>query len=131
MINQALYIGITVLIAWYHSTRFKKHKTISHFWWGLWAVLIALLFAFINPWYFPVMISWRAVLFSPVLNKFRGHALSYMSPYPVSIIDKLERRLFKNFTTRTVVYVTLLITFEVFLLWGTHWIDTVIISAFG
>lgn len=120
ILNQFIYILFTVWMAAHHAKLIEQHKRIYHGWWGVLAVAVAGLFWFINPWLVPVQVAWRALLFSPLLNLARQLPASYFPSTPKSIIDKIEIRLFKNnFKTRTVVYLTLLIIFEV-ILWVKH-----------
>lgn len=116
VINQFIYILFTGWMALHHSHLIAQQKRIRHALWGLLAIGVAGLFWFINPWLVPVQIAWRALLFSPLLNLARQLPISYTSPTSTSIIDKIERRLFKNnFKIRTVVYGIVLVIFEVIL----------------
>lgn len=97
MIYLISYACFCIALAWYNSYLINKDKRIYH---GVNGALHLLAAA--AGWYF---FSWQiglAILpmaravFDTSLNLFRGLSIDYVPSNPKSIVDKLEKKLFKN-----------------------------------
>lgn len=119
IINQLLYLAFTLSMAIYHSTLIKKGKVIKHGWWAFLAVGIAALFGLINWLYVPTFIMMRALVFSPALALFRHLPLNYTSLTSTSIIDKLERKVFRTWGHKMGVYLGVFILLELTLIFNS------------
>lgn len=113
-INNIAFILFNIAMASYHSYLIRKHKKISHGLWGALYGLSLLPFGLLfNWWYIPMGIFLRGWLFSPMLNSLRKQPtvpLDYWSLTSTSIIDKVERFLFRRFWIARAVYFALWIT---------------------
>jgi hypothetical protein len=103
-LSEILLLGISVLIAWYHSRLIKKNRPIYH---GLWSAAYALLILAAGWWVHtaltPAYKLWlygvaacagHLVVFNVALNRFRGLSWTYVSKTSTSLIDWAELRLF-------------------------------------
>lgn len=95
LINNLIFLAGNILMAIYHVRLINRGQRIRH---GLWAAgyLAAVgIFCLLFTWlYLPVLVLLRAVVFTPALNKFRGLGIGYTSRTTMSIIDRVEIRLF-------------------------------------
>lgn len=114
ILNQSIYVLITIGMAIYHSVLIKRNKPIKHGLWSAIALAVAGLFGLINIWYIPVMIFLRAMVFNGALNYFRHLPFLYTSPTSTSILDKLERKYLPGWD-RYLAYGILLLFSEVML----------------
>lgn len=116
IINQLLYLAFTIGMAYYHSRLIKKNKPIKHGWWALAAIGVAGLFGLINWLYIPIMLMMRALVFSPILSKFRGLRWDYLSRSTGSVLDRIEAKIFRTFKIKTVVYFIVYATITIILI---------------
>lgn len=119
VINQLIYLAFTIGMAYYHSRLIKDNNPIRHGVWAAIAVAVACLFGLINWLYIPTLIMLRVLVFSPALAFFRCLPLNYTSLTSTSIIDKLERKLFKSWGDKMAVYFAIFLFFELTLIFNS------------
>lgn len=119
LINHLIYLAFTISMAIYHSTLIKRGKVIKHAWWALLSVVIAGLFGLINWLYIPAFIMMRALVFSPTLALFRHLPINYTSLTSTSIIDKLERKVFRTWGHKMGIYLGVFILLELTLIFNS------------
>lgn len=104
-----------VFLAEDNAKRIEKGQRIKHFWNGLIHVSSAVLGGYFFGWKLglSVLIVARLV-FDTALNLLRGLPLDYVSPKPKSIVDKVEKYLFKlDAFTPKIIYLALLICLQI------------------
>jgi hypothetical protein len=119
VINQLIYLAITLGMAFWHFRLIKSNKPIKHGWWSLLAVAVAGLFGLIDWLYIPVMLMIRALVFSPALSLWRGLPITYASLTSTSIIDKIERKVFRTWGHKMGVYLGVFILLELTLIFNS------------
>lgn len=110
-----IYFSFCLMLAEDNATRIEKGKRIKHFWNGfyhlLWASFAYLLFGFKAG--VSVLLIGR-LAFDTALNIFRDLPIDYVSPDPKSIVDKVEKYLFKSDGyTPKIIYLALLICLQI------------------
>ncbi len=97
MIYLIAYALFCIAFAWLNSFLIKKGKRIYHALNGLLHIAAAVAGWHFWGWQIGVAILFVARLFFDVsLNLFRGKAIDYVSPNPKSIVDKVEKKLFRT-----------------------------------
>jgi len=92
-----LYALVCVQLAWLNSDLIKRGRRIYHALNGLLHLVAAAVGWYYFSWQIGVAILPMArVVFDVSLNLFRGLGIDYVSPSPKSVIDKLEKKVFKN-----------------------------------
>jgi len=115
MVYLFLYACFCVFFAHVNSEWIKNDRAIKHFWNGLIHVSSAVLGGYFFGWKLglSVLIVARLV-FDTALNLLRGLPLDYVSPKPKSIVDKVEKYLFKlDAFTPKIIYLALLICLQI------------------
>ena len=105
-----LYIIPCIFLAWLNAKWIYEGKKIKHFWNGLIHVTVAGVFILYHWWHFFTILLIARLYFDIALNFFRGLPLDYVSPAPKSIVDKLEKKIFKNDgITPKILYLALIV----------------------
>jgi len=96
MIYLIAYAVFCIAFAWLNSYLIKKNKRIYHGINGAIHLLAAAAGWYFLGWTIGVAVLFVARLFFDVsLNLFRGKAIDYVSPSPKSIVDKIEKKIFR------------------------------------
>lgn len=96
MIYLIAYALFSVAFAWLNSYWIKQNKRIYHGINGAIHLLAAGAGWYLFSWQIGLAILFVARLFFDVsLNLFRGLSIDYVSPNPKSIVDRVEKKLFK------------------------------------
>jgi len=105
LLNCGLFLIFNLLMASHHADLIRDNKPIRH---GLWAtvyllpcILAGYLFSW---WYLPMLLCLRAYSFSIFLNLYREKKWDYWSLTSTSILDKLERKIFRKFWIARLFY---------------------------
>lgn len=97
MIYLILYALICTQLAWLNSYLIKKGRRIYHALNGLLHLVAAAVGWYYFSWQIGVAIlPLTRIVFDVSLNLFRELPFDYVSPSPKSIIDKLEKKIFKK-----------------------------------
>jgi hypothetical protein len=109
-----LYAAFCIGFALYNYDRIERGKRIYHGVNGFIHLFFAVLCTVFGGWKMGVSILLIARLFFDIsLNAFRGLPLGYVSPDPKSIVDKIEKKIFKNGYLPKIIYVCILILFQI------------------
>lgn len=93
-----IYGLFCIFFAWFNYWMIEvKRWRVRHFWNGLLHLCISALIAYFTYWNYGLanLFMTRAV-FDLSLNLWRGLGPDYVSPNPKSIVDQLEKWLFRN-----------------------------------
>ena len=106
-----LYIPVSIAFAWLNARWIKQGKHIYHFWNGLLHILVAIGVGIVTKWEFSLAVLFIArVFFDWALNLMRGLPLGYVSPKPKSIVDRLEKWIFKlDGVTPKIIYLLIIV----------------------
>jgi len=97
MIYLIAYAVFCIAFAWLNSYLIKRDKKIFHGLNGSLHLLAAAAGWYFWGWTIGVAVLFVARLFFDVsLNLFRGKAIDYVSPSPKSIVDKIEKKIFRT-----------------------------------
>lgn len=97
MIYPLLYIAVCIALAAYNADLIKEGKRIYHALNGAIHLTAAILIGYFTNWQYGLAVLFIARLFFDVsLSLMRGLSIDYISPNPKSIVDKIEKKLFKN-----------------------------------
>jgi len=92
MIFILLYQCLAGFLAWWNYILIKDGKRIYHALNGLLHLSAAILIGYYYSWNYGVScLLFTRVVFDTVLNIFRAKGVGYVSPHPVSKIDKIEK----------------------------------------
>lgn len=93
MVLVFIYTLFTIFFAWLNFKWISKGKEINHFLNGVLHCVVAVVIGVSEGWQFGLatLFSVRAV-FDSSLNYFRHLRLGYISPYPKSFIDRIEKK---------------------------------------
>ena len=112
---QILFIAVNIGMAkWEAVLKSNALYVIKHGWWitiyfGL--IVPAFFFDHDNYWLIILLILVRGVVFDPAFNIFRGFGITYQSLTTTSIVDKIEKFIFRgDFFFEKITYLALLIT---------------------
>lgn len=96
LLAEVIYSLFCVLFAYLNYKLISKNKRIYHGLNGLVHVILIGISYLIFGWFSILVLPFVArVVFDTALNHFRGLPLNYLPTDPKSIIDKLERKIFK------------------------------------
>ena len=90
-----LYIPFCVAFAWLNAKWITDGKQIRHGWNGLLHLAVAVSIGYFNLRAGIAVLFIARVFFDWSLNLFRGLPLGYVSLNPKSIVDKIEKAIFK------------------------------------
>lgn len=92
-----LYIPFCVFFAWLNARWIAKGKKILHGINGSIHLFAAIIIGYSTKWQYGLAVLFITRLFFDVaLNLFRGLPVDYVSPNPKSIVDKIEKQIFKK-----------------------------------
>jgi hypothetical protein len=112
MIFILLYQCLAGLLAWWNYILIKDGKRIYHALNGFLHICAAVLIGYFYGWNYGVScLLFTRVVFDTVLNVFRAKGVGYVSPHPVSKIDRIEK-LFVLFVSEIVYRKKVFITEE-------------------
>lgn len=90
------YLLLVVVLAYDNAKRIDNDKNIKHWLNGLAHLSMAGILYFVD-WRLSVaLLLLVRVVFDSALNLFRGLSFGYVSPKPASLVDKIEKKIFKN-----------------------------------
>jgi hypothetical protein len=97
MIWLLLYAIACIGLAAFNADLIRDGKRIYHFWNGAIHLTAAILIGYFTNWQYGLAVLFIARLFFDVsLNLMRGLSIDYVSPKPKSIVDRVEKWVFKN-----------------------------------
>jgi hypothetical protein len=104
------YLLFCVVLAEDNSTRIEQGKKIHHWLNGLIHIFFASLMAWVHWTYGVALLFLVRVVFDVSLNLFRGLPIDYVPAKPLSVIDRLESKIWgNNGYTPKIVYITIAI----------------------
>lgn len=106
-----LYGGFCVWFAKVNYVWIYEQKKVKHFWNGLVHLTASAIAYYFFGWRAAMAILLIArLVFDVALNLFRGMGIDYVSPKPKSIVDKIEKKLFKQDSiTPKIIYLAALL----------------------
>lgn len=120
LLNNALIIALLLMVCENHLILIKTNRPIKHGWWALAYIIVISVFACIWGWfYLPMFLFLRGWLYSPALNVYRFgfKKWDYWSLTSTSILDKIERKVFKKFWIARLFYFIVWWVFIIIEIW--------------
>lgn len=94
MIFILLYQCLAGFLAWWNYTLIKNQRKIYHFLNGAIHLTAACLIGYFTKWNYGVScLLFTRVVFDTVLNILRNKGVGYVSPFPASVVDQIEKKI--------------------------------------
>lgn len=106
-----LYIPVAIAFAWLNARWIKNGKRVYHGLNGALHLTVAGLVFYFDSWQQGLAVLFiTRVFFDWALNLMRGLPLGYVSPKPKSIVDRLEKAVFKlDGVTPKIIYLLIIV----------------------